>query len=198
MRGYSGDIGPITRRRSELLVGRPEVRGLGDRIRSDGDPHAQHLLDVEFQHGLRRLVVSGAIGEDRAADARADFADLTTLRYPHVSLADRMWELRHNVTAYDAAFVAVRAWIGYTARLGRVSQKPVALEPQDNAVTKPGAERRPEHPVSCRDPAPILSGRCDRRSRPISHPARLPKSPADDGWARSCAAWPEHRTDGGE
>ena len=85
----------------------PKVLGLIDRIRDDGDLHAPHLIDVEFQHGLRRLVLSGAISEDRASDARLDFADLTIVRYPHVSLADRMWELRHNITAYDAAFIAL-------------------------------------------------------------------------------------------
>lgn len=90
-----------------VMVGRPRALRLIDRIGTDGDLHAPHLLDVEFQHGLRRLFISGAISEDRAADARVDFADLTIVRYPHVSLADRMWELRHNVTAYDAAFIAL-------------------------------------------------------------------------------------------
>jgi predicted nucleic acid-binding protein len=90
-----------------VLVGQPKALGLVDRIRMDGDLHAPHLLDVDFQHGLRRLVISGAISEDRASDARMDFAELTMVRYPHVSLADRMWELRHNVTAYDAAFIAL-------------------------------------------------------------------------------------------
>lgn len=89
------------------LVGRPAIPGLADRIRGDGDLHAPHLLDVEFQHALRRLVSAAAISDDRAADARMDFAGLTIVRYPHVSLADRMWELRHNVTAYDAAFIAL-------------------------------------------------------------------------------------------
>ena len=89
------------------LIGRPNVRGLIERIRSDGDLHAPHLVDVEFQHALWRLVASGAISDDRAADARVDFAQLAVVRYPHVSLAGRMWELRHNVTAYDAAFVAL-------------------------------------------------------------------------------------------
>jgi predicted nucleic acid-binding protein len=90
-----------------LLAGRPEASGLAYRIGRDGDLHAPHLLDVEFQHALRRLVASGAMAEDRAADARVDFGDLAIVRYPHVSLADRMWELRHNVTAYDAAFLAL-------------------------------------------------------------------------------------------
>lgn len=90
-----------------VLVSRSPDASLGDRIRNDADLHAPHLLDVEFQHALRRLVVSGAISEDRAADARTDFDDLAIVRYPHVSLADRMWELRHNVTAYDATFIAL-------------------------------------------------------------------------------------------
>lgn len=89
------------------LAGSPVVPRLGARLASDGELHAPHLIDVEFQHALRRLVVSGAISHDRAADARNDLADLAIIRYPHVALADRMWELRHNVTPYDAAFLAL-------------------------------------------------------------------------------------------
>ena len=57
-------------------------------------------------------MVGEAISEDRAADARTDFSDLAIVRYPHVSLADRMWELRNNVTAYDAAFIALAEALG--------------------------------------------------------------------------------------
>jgi predicted nucleic acid-binding protein len=95
-----------------VLAGQPRIARLVDRVINDGDLHAPHLIDVEFQHALRRLVVAGAINDDRAADARMDFADLTIVRYPHVSLADRMWELRHNVTAYDAAFLALAEALG--------------------------------------------------------------------------------------
>ena len=90
-----------------VLLGRPGIPRLTDRVRSDGDLHAPHLLDVEFQHALWRLVRTGAISDDRASDALADFADTAIARYPHVALADRMWELRHNMTAYDAAFVVL-------------------------------------------------------------------------------------------
>ena len=45
--------------------------------------------------------------EDRASDMRTDFGDLAIVRYPHQPLADRMWELRHNVSACDATFVAL-------------------------------------------------------------------------------------------
>ncbi|MEX1294720.1 MAG: type II toxin-antitoxin system VapC family toxin [Candidatus Limnocylindrales bacterium] len=65
------------------------------------------MLDVEFQHALWRLARTGAITDDRAADALTDFADLAIVRYPHVPLAERMWELRHSTTAYDAAFVVL-------------------------------------------------------------------------------------------
>ena len=95
-----------------VLAGQPRVARLVDRVINDGDLHAPHLIDVEFQHALRRLVVARAISDDRAADARMDFANLTIARYPHVSLADRMWELRHNVTAYDAAFLALAEALG--------------------------------------------------------------------------------------
>ena len=95
-----------------VLAGQPRVARLVDRVINDGDLHAPHLIDVEFQHALRRLVVAAAISDDRAADARMDFADLTIVRYPHVSLADRIWELRHNVTAYDAAFLALAEALG--------------------------------------------------------------------------------------
>lgn len=116
-----------------LMAGRPEAPGLAERIRGDGDLHAPHLLDVEFQHALRRLVVSGAISDDRAADARADFADLTIIRYPHVSLADRMWRMRHNVTAYDAAFLALAEaldapLVTCDARLSRASSHTASVE----------------------------------------------------------------------
>jgi predicted nucleic acid-binding protein len=95
-----------------VLIGRPRNRRLVDRLGVDGDLHAPHLLDVEFLHTLRRLVSTGQLGDDRAADARTDFADLTIVRYQHTVLADRVWELRHNLSAYDATFVALSEALG--------------------------------------------------------------------------------------
>jgi predicted nucleic acid-binding protein len=63
-----------------VLAGQSGIPSLVDRVRSDGDLHAPDLLDVEFEHALWRLMVAGAISGDRAADARADFADLTVVR----------------------------------------------------------------------------------------------------------------------
>ena len=116
-----------------ILLGRPAVLGLADRVLSDGDLHAPHLLDVEFQHALWRLARTGAISDDRASDARTDLADMAVARYPHVPLADRMWDLRHNMTAYDAAFVVLAEILAVPlitcdARLARAPGHRAAVE----------------------------------------------------------------------
>lgn len=91
----------------EVLAARAPVAGLVERLASDGDLHGPHLLDTEILHALRRMTMTGAISEDRAADARGDFAELAVVRYPHEPLSDRVWALRHNLTAYDATFIAL-------------------------------------------------------------------------------------------
>jgi predicted nucleic acid-binding protein len=96
----------------DALVGTPRNERLVRRLSGDGDLHAPHLIDVELLHALRRLVAGGDLTEDRAADARTDFADLTVVRYPHPSLADRIWALRHGLSAYDAAFIALSEALG--------------------------------------------------------------------------------------
>jgi predicted nucleic acid-binding protein len=84
-------------RASEALAERLEGQSL----------HAPHLIDVEFLHVMRRLVARGQLAPARADVVRADFAGLRITRYPHTLLLDRMWELRDNLTAYDASFVAL-------------------------------------------------------------------------------------------
>jgi predicted nucleic acid-binding protein len=94
------------------LVLRPINEDLATRLVEGGEIHAPHLIDVEFVHALRRLVRSGDLSEDRAADARADFAEMAIVRYPHTPFIDRMWDLRHNLSAYDAVFVALSEGLG--------------------------------------------------------------------------------------
>ena len=96
----------------DVLAGRPVNDELQERIAADGDLHAPHLIDLEILHALRRLTAAGDLSDDRAADVRSDFGDLSMIRYAHVPLADRIWELRHNLTAYDAAFVALSEALG--------------------------------------------------------------------------------------
>lgn len=93
-----------------LVADRPAA-GLIERL-SEGELEAPHLIDVELLHALRRLVHLGEVSADRASDARSDFASLALTRYSHEPLAARIWELRENLTAYDAAFVALAEALG--------------------------------------------------------------------------------------
>ena len=69
--------------------------------------HAPHLLDVEVAQVLRHYVASGEIDAQRGRLALANLADLPVQRYPHDLLLPRVWELRNNLTAYDAVYVAL-------------------------------------------------------------------------------------------
>lgn len=91
----------------DALAARDPATGLVERLAEDGDLHAPHLIDTEILHALRRMLRRKQITSERAHDTRTDFADLTLVRYPHEPLGDRVWELRENLTAYDATFVAL-------------------------------------------------------------------------------------------
>ena len=82
--------------------GRLEKRLLG--ARALGVPH---LLDLEVVQVLRRYVREGEMSEERAREAIEDLRDLPLERYPHEPLIPRIWELRRNATAYDAAYLAL-------------------------------------------------------------------------------------------
>jgi predicted nucleic acid-binding protein len=69
--------------------------------------HAPHLLDLEVAQVLRRYTRNRSIAEERAALALDDFAEMSIERYPHDLLLPRIWELRENFTAYDAAYIAL-------------------------------------------------------------------------------------------
>ena len=68
---------------------------------------APHLLDLEVLQVLRRYHLGGELDSVRAEMAIEDFTDLLIVRYPHEPLIPRIWELRDNLTAYDAAYVAL-------------------------------------------------------------------------------------------
>jgi predicted nucleic acid-binding protein len=91
----------------EAIVALDPAPGLIDRLAQDGDLHAPHLIDIEVLHALRRLNALGKLSDERASDARADFRELAIVRYPHLALSDRIWQLRDNLTAYDAAYVVL-------------------------------------------------------------------------------------------
>ena len=68
---------------------------------------APHLIDSEVTHALRRMTTSGALSSPEAGAAFASFRLLIIRRWPVTHLLPRMWELRHNLSAYDATYVAL-------------------------------------------------------------------------------------------
>jgi predicted nucleic acid-binding protein len=69
--------------------------------------HAPHLLDVEVAQVVRRYAANGEIDVERGRMALDDLVDLPLHRYPHDLLLPRVWDLRNNITAYDAMYVAL-------------------------------------------------------------------------------------------
>lgn len=68
---------------------------------------APELVDLEVASVLRRQVRTGAIDVRRAGLALADLAAMPMARAPHHALLHRCWQLRDNLTVYDAAYVAL-------------------------------------------------------------------------------------------
>lgn len=108
----------------ESLLGGPKATAIDARWKSDPDLHSIQLLDLEVLQALRRMELAGELDRRRAATAVEDFEALRVRRWSHVPLRQRVWELRRNVTAYDAAYIALAerfdcALVTCDARLGR-------------------------------------------------------------------------------
>jgi len=92
----------------ELLLLTPAGSVVADRVfQPMVTLHAPELIDVEVAQVLRRYERSGDLDAARANEALEDLADLAIERYSHRGLLPRIWELRANLTAYDAAYVAL-------------------------------------------------------------------------------------------
>jgi predicted nucleic acid-binding protein len=92
----------------EVLLNTPAGARVSERIFLPGETlHAPHLLDLEVAQVLRRYARAREMDSARGLEALEDLADLPLTRYPHGLLLARIWELRGNVTAYDAAYVAL-------------------------------------------------------------------------------------------
>jgi predicted nucleic acid-binding protein len=92
----------------EALLRTPAAKAVENRLFAPGQTlHAPHLLDVEVAQVIRRYAASGEIDSERGRMALTDLADLPLRRYPHDFLLPRIWDLRNNLTAYDAAYVAL-------------------------------------------------------------------------------------------
>lgn len=93
--------------------------GDGSRLRLRGERlAAPELIDLEVASVLRRQLRQGGLDDRRAAQALSDLADLPLQRASHRPLLDRCWELRGNLTAYDAAYVALAEALDTTLLTG--------------------------------------------------------------------------------
>jgi predicted nucleic acid-binding protein len=74
--------------------------------------HVPHLLDLEVTQVLRRRAQSGLMTISRCLQALDDLTNFQLYRYPHDFLLPRVWELRQNISAYDAVYVALAEYLG--------------------------------------------------------------------------------------
>ena len=74
---------------------------------ASADMHAPHILEIEVANVLRKFALRGLIDGSRGALALEMMRDFGIKLYPHSATLPRVWALRHNVSAYDAAYVAL-------------------------------------------------------------------------------------------
>lgn len=91
----------------ELLLGTAAAARIEARMVQDASLHAPGLVDVEVAQALRRLCLRGELRPRRGRTAIIDLSRLPVRRYPHTPLLERIWALRRNLTAYDAAYIAL-------------------------------------------------------------------------------------------
>jgi predicted nucleic acid-binding protein len=92
----------------EVLLRTPDAHAVEERLFDPNETlHAPHLLDVEIAQVIRRYAANGEIESERGGAALNDLAVFPVHRYPHDVLLPRVWELRNNLAAYDAVYVAL-------------------------------------------------------------------------------------------
>jgi len=74
--------------------------------------HAPQLIDIEVLNVLRRYNAFGELSDVRAEEAIIEYSRLALERHSHEVLLHRIWEQRSNLTAYDAAYVALAELLG--------------------------------------------------------------------------------------
>lgn len=96
----------------ELLAGNLASDRLGDE-----ELAAPHLIDSEVTHVLRSLVHRGVLSSQQGDLVFDGFGQLILTRFPATALRERMWALRHNLSGYDATYVALAESIDASALL---------------------------------------------------------------------------------
>lgn len=92
----------------ELLTNGPLADSLRRDLAGRGESFiVPHLLDIEVASALRSLLAGHRVDSHRSEQFLTGLATLPAERYPHTPFLGRIWELRHNFTAYDASYIAL-------------------------------------------------------------------------------------------
>jgi predicted nucleic acid-binding protein len=92
---------------AELLLARPTAPKVSATLSHHTELHVPEHFHVELLSVLRRYSLRGELTQRRAAQARAALAELRAIRYPVMDLAEEIWDLRNELTACDAAYLAL-------------------------------------------------------------------------------------------
>lgn len=91
----------------ELLLVRPAAAAVREAIAPHAELHVPEHFHVDVLSVLRRYALRRELSERRAAVALTALTELRAVRYPVIELVDDVWELRENLSAYDAAYLAL-------------------------------------------------------------------------------------------
>ena len=93
---------------TEVLLQTASAEPIRSRLYKPGETlHAPHLIEVEVTQAIRGLVFHQEAGEPRGRLALEELARAPLRLYPHTQLLPRIWQLRSNMSAYDATYVAL-------------------------------------------------------------------------------------------
>ena len=118
----------------ELILNTAGGQKVAERLRDPGlGLHVPHLADTEVAQALRRYVAAGDLSPADGEAALDDFRALDLQRHAHEPLLERVWELRGNLTAYDAVYCALAevldaSLVTFDARLAKAPHVQARIE----------------------------------------------------------------------
>lgn len=102
----------------DLVLGQPWSLPLRARMRDAGRLNVPVTWHIECLAVVRSLTLGGLMTEHEAQEARSRLSGLRLMRWATEPLGNRIWSLRHNMTAYDASYVALAEQLGATLATG--------------------------------------------------------------------------------